>query len=705
MVKTTPARGKSAGGRWRTGTRRKTSRRPVIAAAPPPNPGALQWANDRWNALEQHHQQRVLSTFLLIFTLPPLSALTVFQTVPVLNWINGFLLMLFGWSAYVLAVGIVAFGVARLVEAIRRQSFVRPSLVIGLTCIWLSLLTESALIMGPVSSVGVLGGVLTLPLLGWPRGVDHAIVLGLLLIIIIVTFRLRFGHVLLVAGYIQRLFPPSTPMSTDEVGPSNDMFEGQTLSLADPLPHVGQTSLPGIIVNLLPAVNEMEPLVPNPRFAQNDMPARTTKSRAKQYGTPNVSAQSRWKLPGTSLLKSPNTPQRAVQDPGELAKIVQSTLRSLRIEAEVRPTDISIGPTVIRIGIRPTGKPEMRKDEKMGKMEVVTDASGNIVYATRTRVSRILAVQNDLALALSADSIRMEAPVPGRPYVGLELPNKSSLLVTLREVLETSEYRAAQAKSLLSVGLGRDVTGLVRVADLATMPHLLIAGATGSGKSVMLNTIIASILTQATPDDVRLLMVDPKMVELNMYNGIPHLLQPVVTEVDQVVPLLGNAIKEMERRYRLFSELGVRNLDGYRKLRREKDPSLEALPAIVIIIDELADLMMAAADEVEKLICRLAQLARATGIHLILATQRPSVDVITGLIKANIPTRISFMVSSATDSRTIIDMGGAERLLGRGDMLYLPADAGRPERIQGAFLGDEEAQALADFWRHQSFTK
>src|SRR5205807_447439 len=246
----------------------------------------------------------------------------------------------------------------------------------------------------------------------------------------------------------------------------------------------------------------------------------------------------------------------------------------------------------------------------------------------------------------------------------------------------------------------------VRVGDLARMPHLLIAGATGAGKSVCINTIIASILTQASPEDVRLLLVDPKMVELNMYSGIPHLLFPVVTEVERVVPLLRNAISEMEKRYRLFSQLGVRNLDGYRKLRAEKivrgDFSLKNLPAIVMIIDELADLMMAAPEEVEGMICRLAQLARATGIHLVVATQRPSVDVITGLIKANIPTRISFMVSSAVDSRTIIDMGGAERLLGRGDMLYLPADAGRPERIQGSFVADEEVERLVLYWRQQA---
>src|SRR5262249_22497868 len=372
---------------------------------------------------------------------------------------------------------------------------------------------------------------------------------------------------------------------------------------------------------------------------------------AKADGIPT--RVSTWQVPGTALLNTSDTVKLQMQgtDTSTLAKIIQDTLRSFRVDAEVRPEDISIGPTIIRFGIRPTGKPEVRKDERTGKMVPVVDASGNIVYETRTRVSRIMALQNDLALVLEAKTIRMEAPVPGRPYVGVEIPNKNSRLVTLREVLESKEYQAAQAKSKLAIGLGKDVAGQVRVGDLAKMPHLLIAGATGAGKSVCLNTIIASVLTQTTPDDVRLLMVDPKMVELNMYNGIPHLLLPVVTEVDKVVALLKNAIHEMERRYRLFSQLGVRNLDAYRKMRQEKlaqnDNSLGNLPAIVIIIDELADLMMAAAEEVEGMICRLAQLARATGIHLIVATQRPSVDVITGLIKANIPTRISFMVTSA----------------------------------------------------------
>ena len=445
-------------------------------------------------------------------------------------------------------------------------------------------------------------------------------------------------------------------------------------------------------------LEEMEPLAPNPRRVQ--LPKIIRRGGPTEGNSP-------WKQPDSSLLNSPEDSklQMLGEDTTTLAKTIQDTLRSFRVEAEVRPEDISIGPTVIRFGIRPTGKPLMKKDEN-GRPVPVRDSAGNIVYESRTRVSRIMALQNDLALVLESKTIRMEAPVPGRPYVGVEIPNKHSRLVTLREVLESKEYQAAKAKSKLTVALGKDVAGAVRVGDLAKMPHLLIAGATGSGKSVCINAIISSIITQATPDDVRLLMIDPKMVELTIYNGIPHLLAPVVTEVEKVVGLLKVAISEMERRYRLFSQLGVRNLDGYRKLRAERiarnDETLKNLPAIVIIIDELADLMMAAPEEVEGLICRLAQLARATGIHLVVATQRPSVDVITGLIKANIPTRISFMVSSAVDSRTIIDMGGAERLLGRGDMLYLPADAGKPERIQGAFVADEEAERLIQFWRQQA---
>ena len=774
-----------------------SSRRSGPATSPPPADSKdtqfIKWARDKWNSLEAHRQQQILGGLLLSLTLLLFSSLTVFRTAPILSGLYKFFLTFFGWSAYPLSIGLVAYSLAHLIEGIRNQRFIRWSMVIGLTAIWLLLMVESRLIFGPMSA-GALADFLVSPLSGWPPAVGHVTIFGLILVAIVVTFRITFGHMLIAGRFIMHLIsdPPksladeeepepspyigqrpqysrygaganhaaavaATPRRArqtarpgrrlieedesededpeeleeqdqdreavefeadfDEEDPLNDInLHKQQVGLVlrgprtpqqlDPDEHASavqgaqQRSLPfeATVKDLPNLRRSMEPLAPNPHL---------TKQSRSRAATPAPLIVSPWKLPDTALLHNPEEVKLHLlgDDTATLARTIQETLRSFRVEAEVRQEDISIGPTVIRFGIRPTGKPAMKLDEKTGKMVPVKDATGNIVYEVRTRVSRIMALQNDLALVLEAKTIRMEAPVPGRPYVGVEIPNKNSRLVTLREVLESKEYQATKVKSKLAIALGRDVAGLVRVGDLARMPHLLIAGATGAGKSICINTIVASILTQATPDDVRMLMVDPKMVELNMYNGIPHLLSPVVIEVDKVVSLLKNAINEMERRYRLFSQLNVRNLDSYRKLRLEKlakgDTSLNNLPAIVIIIDELADLMMAAPEEVESMICRLAQLARATGIHLVIATQRPSVDVITGLIKANIPTRISFMVSSAVDSRTIIDMGGAERLLGRGDMLYLPADAGRPERIQGAFLADDEALALVEYWKQQ----
>jgi S-DNA-T family DNA segregation ATPase FtsK/SpoIIIE len=314
------------------------------------------------------------------------------------------------------------------------------------------------------------------------------------------------------------------------------------------------------------------------------------------------------------------------------------------------------------------------------------------------KVSRITALQSDLALALAAPSIRIEAPIPGYARVGLEIPNAQIATVGLRETLESPAF--VKGKYKLPIPLGRDVNGRYVIGDLTKMPHLLIAGATGAGKSVCLNGIISTFITTKSPDELKLLMIDPKMVELTGYNGVPHLQAPVVTEMDKVVGALRLTLREMERRYTLFSKLGVRNLDGYR-LKVAEEPGAENLPYLVVIIDELADLMMTAPDDVEGLLVRLAQMARATGIHLIIATQRPSVDVLTGLIKANVPSRIAFAVSSLTDSRVILDMPGAERLLGRGDMLFLPPDAAKPQRIQGAFIEDKDVQAIVEHWhRH-----
>ncbi|MER2111420.1 MAG: DNA translocase FtsK [Solibacillus isronensis] len=349
------------------------------------------------------------------------------------------------------------------------------------------------------------------------------------------------------------------------------------------------------------------------------------------------------------------------------AKKLEQTFLSFGVKAKV--TQVHLGPAVT-------------------KYEVMPD--------TGVKVSKIVSLQDDLALALAAKDIRIEAPIPGKSAVGIEVPNSEVAVVTLREVLEANEQVKVGAKLLVS--LGRDVTGQASAAELNKMPHLLVAGSTGSGKSVCINGIIVSLLMRAKPSEVKMMMIDPKMVELSVYNGIPHLLAPVVTDPRKAAQALQKVVSEMERRYDLFSHSGTRNIEGYNEYidisnegAIEKQPKL---PYIVVIVDELADLMMVASSEVEDAITRLAQMARAAGIHLIIATQRPSVDVITGIIKANIPSRIAFAVSSAVDSRTILDMGGAERLLGRGDMLYLPAGASKPVRVQGAFVSDHEVERI-----------
>jgi S-DNA-T family DNA segregation ATPase FtsK/SpoIIIE len=311
------------------------------------------------------------------------------------------------------------------------------------------------------------------------------------------------------------------------------------------------------------------------------------------------------------------------------------------------------------------------------------------------KVRRITELQNDLALALAAPQIQIEAPVPGMARAGIEVPNDHVMTVGLRETLESPAF--TRGKQKLPIPLGLDVNGKYIVHDLVKMPHLLIAGATGSGKSVCLNGIISTFLLTRRPDEVKLVLIDPKMVELTGYNGVPHLQCPVITDMDKVVPALRLVLREMERRYTLFSHLGVRNLEGYR-MKVADEPDAEKLPYLLGIIDELADLMMTTPDDVESLLQRLTQMARATGIHLVIATQRPSVDVITGIIKANVPARIAFMVSSGTDSRVIIDGPGAERLLGRGDMLFVPPDAPKPIRIQGVFVSDDDVQQIVAHW-------
>ena len=379
-------------------------------------------------------------------------------------------------------------------------------------------------------------------------------------------------------------------------------------------------------------------------------------SDKKQENISNGS--SNYKKPSINCLKNYNGSKNSYKEQNKSKEVID-TLKNFNIE--IQDCNATFGPTITRYEVSP----------KPG-----------------TKVSKIVNLSDDLALSLAARSIRIEAPVPGKSVIGIEVPNDKPQVVGLREVITSNEF--INDPSSLAVGLGKEISGKPLIADLAKMPHLLIAGATGSGKSVCVNTIITSLLYKSLPEEVKLLLIDPKVVELAHYNGIPHLLSPVVTDPKKASNALNWAVNEMNKRYQLFAENGVKDIAGYNRKCENK------MHKIVIIIDELADLMMACGNEVEDYICRLAQMARAAGMHLIIATQRPSVDVITGIIKANIPSRIAFAVSSQTDSRTILDMGGAEKLLGKGDMLYYPLGAAKPVRIQGAFISEEESEKVID---------
>ena len=391
-----------------------------------------------------------------------------------------------------------------------------------------------------------------------------------------------------------------------------------------------------------------------------------------------ISAPKEWFLPAIDeILESGDEFSFDDEFDRQRARLIEDTLASFGAPAKV--VEINRGPTITQFGVEP-GFVESRG----GQM--------------RVRVNKISALADDLALTLSAKRIRIQAPVPGKNFVGIEVPNESVSLVALRDVLESEAFQ--RLKSPLRFALGQDVAGNPAAADLSAMPHLLIAGATGSGKSVSVNAIISGLLLNNTPDDLRLLMVDPKRVELTGYNGIPHLLAPVVVDLERVVGALQWVAREMDQRYQRLADYGARNIVDYNKRLAEQGEN--RLPYLVVIIDELADLMMLAPDETERTITRLAQLARATGIHLVISTQRPSVDVVTGLIKANFPARIAFAVASGVDSRVILDQPGAERLLGQGDMLFQAPDAAAPVRLQGTFVSDPEIQRLVTFWRRQA---
>lgn len=443
---------------------------------------------------------------------------------------------------------------------------------------------------------------------------------------------------------------PVEELIESELANENESDEEQNLQDSDIISDSGALDSEAIVNE----VNDVQEDLPKRTFAEDEA------STAKPY-----------LLPPFSLLTKPNLLGKSADasDMYDSRRKLEATLESFGVRAKV--LDVVRGPAVTRYEVQP---------------------------ATGVKVSRIVGLTDDIALALAAKDIRMEAPIPGKSAIGIEVPNMEVSVVTMREVMETATFQNASSK--LSIAFGRDISGQTIVGNLAKMPHLLVAGATGSGKSVCINGIITSILYKAAPDEVKFLMIDPKMVELNVYNGIPHLLAPVVTNPKRASLALKKIVVEMESRYELFSKSATRNIEGYNTLMADNPAAV--LPYIVVIVDELADLMMVAANDVEDSIARLAQMARAAGIHLIIATQRPSVDVITGVIKANIPSRIAFGVSSQVDSRTILDMVGAEKLLGRGDMLFLPVGMSKPIRVQGAFLSDQEVETLVNYARDQA---
>ena len=421
-----------------------------------------------------------------------------------------------------------------------------------------------------------------------------------------------------------------------------------------------------------PAAESMTSQKKNPKSSEQEIQSGITNIQKEITSAPSE-VPKEYHYPPLKLLKRGDGKSQGDSDAHlrKTAKKLQETLHNFGVNVTI--TNVSCGPTVTRYELQP----------EMG-----------------VKVSKIVNLADDIKLNLATPDIRIEAPIPGKAAVGIEVPNKENHAVMLREILQSQEFQGAKSK--LSFAVGKDIAGKPVVTDIAKMPHLLIAGATGSGKSVCINTLIISILYKASPEEVKLIMIDPKVVELSVYNGIPHLFIPVVTDPKKAAGALNWAVSEMMGRYNTFAEYGVRNLGEYnRKISNMAVPEggtpQKPMPQIVIIVDELADLMMVAPGEVEDAICRLAQLARAAGIHLIIATQRPSVNVITGLIKANMPSRIAFSVSSGVDSRTILDMNGAEKLLGKGDMLFYPQGYQKPARLQGAFVSDEEVSSIVEF--------
>ena len=634
-----------------------------------------------WNRLTTDQKLDLLGGLLMFVALPTILSMVSAQRGMLTEWWISLLAQVFGWGMYVVPVFLGAVGLWLILRRFGdRLPQLDPEQYVGVVLgFFVSLMTLHLAVswvwprvdlyaLGKEGIGGGLIGAMLLDLTIKALGKAGAIATLLLAWLVVIAFTAGISP----ADAVRRLTERTRSRSSDA------------------FPGGPQMPLPGDV--MAPTGPPLEPRVIGgaPKSAgsagqkgrdRDDLEVNIA-SRPSNGGVeldlrPLSTGSQVWRLPLVSDILEEGSEQYYSEDLiRKQVRIIEDTLVSLG--APVKVKEINQGPVVTQFGAEPL---------------FITSRTGR---TTKVKVSKIANLADDLSLALSARSIRIQAPIPGKGLVGIEVPNEEPAVVSLRDTMESESF--ARLKGHLRLGLGQDVSGQAVAADLRAMPHLLIAGATGSGKSVCVNATVAALLLQNTPDTLRMLMVDPKRVELTQYNGIPHLLTPVIVDVDRVVPALRWVMREMDGRYRRFAAIGARNIEDFNR-RMVKIQNESPIPYIAVLVDELADLMLQSPEETERLICRLAQMARATGIHLIIATQRPSVDVVTGLIKANFPARIAFAVASSVDSRVILDSPGAERLLGRGDMLFMPPDISQPLRLQGAFVSDRELERLIAFWQ------
>jgi S-DNA-T family DNA segregation ATPase FtsK/SpoIIIE len=661
-------------------TRARSKEQPKAPSKP-----LLRLDPDRW--------EEIVAIFVLILAaLTALGAFNLSGGFFLTTWVQ-LLQALLGWGVYLAPVVLGGLGIWLILDALDKTwniGWERPiGVMLGYLVLlailhWLSALTNPTDQPGQFQGGGIIGWLIASILIGAFGDIGALFALmALTAVTLILLFNISLPEFARRVRYVARI-TRNLPQELQQMrgkGKTPPMQQPPAASPADPR----RARVPPASSSAPPSTREPSAPTP-PSVSPRGVPARiigdsrapdVTPIGVAEPGAPGIPRE--WRLPQIAeILEEGTESEINQQEIRTRVRVIEETLQHFGVPAKV--LEVNQGPTITQFGVEPGFLEQKGVDGK--------------VHRVKVKVSRISALQHDLELALAAAPIRIEAPAPGRGFVGIEVPNSHTALVSLRSVMESDAFK--HIKSKLKIALGQDVSGQPICADLATMPHLLIAGATGSGKSVCINALIGGLLSTTTPDEVRFVMVDPKRVELVNFNGIPHLLRPVVVEIDQAVEALKDAVKEMDRRFKLFAQKGARNIDIYNHM---VEAEKSRLPYYIVVVDELADLMMMSPQEVEHAITRLAQMARATGIHLVLATQRPSVDVVTGLIKANFPARISFAVTSQIDSRVVLDSPGAEKLLGRGDMLYMASDSSKLVRLQGCFVSDHELERLVNYWK------